>query len=224
MCGDLKKDTLECTENVLEIHKAYIGQDVQELFKCVGFDVSYFQNPCTGYPDLTKKTKLRCDGRQSCNVSDSLIVNVCKTHFRSFNVEFSCQVNRTKGNFTIINLPSILVSCISIPLHLFISLSKDVAQKQSWCPNGYSLSESSCYKISDRKLPWRDAKTFCEIETSHLITINDKKEDVLLSLMVASSDIHGVWIGLNDLAYEDFYEWSDGSEVSCCRLVDGFTF
>ena len=99
MCQDLKKDTLECTDDgsVLEIHKAYIGQDVQELFKCVGYDVSIFQDPCTIYPDMTKKTKLRCDGRRSCNIRDSLVVDECPTHVRSFNVEFSCQVNQTKG-------------------------------------------------------------------------------------------------------------------------------
>jgi hypothetical protein len=99
MCQDLKKDTVECTddESVLEIHKAYIGQDVQELFKCVGYDVSDFQTPCSDDRDMTKKTKVKCDGRRSCDISDSLLVDECSTLVRSFNVEFSCQANRTEG-------------------------------------------------------------------------------------------------------------------------------
>ena len=99
MCQDLKKDTVECTddESVLEIHKAYIGQDVQELFKCVGYDVSDFQTPCSDDRDMTKNTKVKCDGRRSCDISDSLLVDECSTLVRSFNVEFSCQANRTEG-------------------------------------------------------------------------------------------------------------------------------
>ena len=90
---------------------------------------------------------------------------------------------------------------------------QDVAQRQAWCPNSYSRLESNCYKVPDGKLAWQDAKTFCEIEMSHLITINNKKEDVLLRSILRSSHIREVWIGLNDLAYEDFFQWSDGSQV-----------
>ncbi|CAB4002888.1 Hypothetical predicted protein [Paramuricea clavata] len=104
MCLDLKKDTLYCTDDgsVLEIHKSYIGQDVQELFKCVGYDVSDFQNPCADDRDMTKKTKVKCDGRRSCNINDSLLVDECSRLVRSFNVEFSCQANRTEGRITFI--------------------------------------------------------------------------------------------------------------------------
>jgi hypothetical protein len=99
MCQDLKKDTVECTDDgsVLEIDKAYIGQDIQELFKCVGYDVSIFQDPCSDDRDMTKKTKVKCDGRRSCDIGDSLLVDECIRHIRSFNVEFSCQANRTEG-------------------------------------------------------------------------------------------------------------------------------
>jgi hypothetical protein len=88
-----------------------------------------------------------------------------------------------------------------------------IVENQPWCPNGYSLFESSCYKIPARKLTWQDAKTFCEVETSHIITINNKEEDVVLSSMMRSLGIHEVWIGLNDLAYKDLYQWSDGTMV-----------
>ena len=112
-----------------------------------------------------------------------------------------------------------------IPTAIFFSISffEDVAHRQPWCLAGYSLFESSCYKIPDKQLTWLDAKTFCEIETSHLITINSKKEDVFLSSMMASSDIHEVWIGLNDLAYEDFYQWSDMTKVRWCHWNSYFS-
>ena len=105
MCEDLKHDVLQCPDdgNVLEIYKAYVGQDVQELFKCLGYDVSFFQNPCTSFPDMTKKTKLKCDGRKSCNINESLsdrhVLSTCRSHKKSFNVEFGCRVNSTKGNY-----------------------------------------------------------------------------------------------------------------------------
>ena len=103
MCQNL---TLECKDNVLEIHKAFIGQDFQELFDCVGYDVRPFQDPCT-FSDLTKGTKIKCDGRQSCNISDTFdsleVKETCPTHVKSFNVEFSCQANQTEGKCTIIH-------------------------------------------------------------------------------------------------------------------------
>ena len=75
------------------------------------------------------------------------------------------------------------------------------------------LFGSSCYKISNRKLKWKDAKIFCEIETGHLITINNKREDVLLSALRKSSGVQEAWIGLNDVEYEDLYQWTDGVQV-----------
>ena len=100
MCeNDVEKETLECLNDgeFLEIHKAYIGQDVQVLFGCVGFDVSLIQNPCSDFPDKTKETKLKCDGHRSCSIRGSLEVNTCTNHRRYFHVEFSCKTNETKG-------------------------------------------------------------------------------------------------------------------------------
>ena len=100
MCDNLKNSNLKCIDDgsVLEIKEAYIGQDFDELLKC-GWDVRDFQNPCKTYPDVIKKTKLKCDGRKSCNINDSLVVETCPNHKRYFHVEFSCQANLTKGDF-----------------------------------------------------------------------------------------------------------------------------
>ena len=98
MCDNLTNDNLKCSDDgsVLEIKKAYISDDFEELLKC-GLDVRGFQNPCTTYPDLFKTTKLKCDGRRSCNISNFLVVDTCPTHKRYFHVEFSCRANHTKG-------------------------------------------------------------------------------------------------------------------------------
>ena len=103
MCEDRKEATLECSDygTVLEIHKAYVGQDVKELLKCVSDDVSPFQSPCTQYPDRTIWTKIKCDGRLSCNISDLPNVDVCPSHAKSFIVEFVCQIKKTEGKFSI---------------------------------------------------------------------------------------------------------------------------
>ena len=63
------------------------------------------------------------------------------------------------------------------------------------------------------KLTWKDAKAFCEAETSDLMAVNDESEDSLLSSMMRYLKVLEVWIGLNDLEYKDWYQWSDGSEV-----------
>ena len=102
MClNDVKKETLECSEDgdVLEIHEAYIGQDLHELFKCFKRDVSIIQNPCKNYPDKIADTKLKCDGRRSCSLRGSLEVPSysCPDHLRYFHVEFSCKANETEG-------------------------------------------------------------------------------------------------------------------------------
>ena len=99
------------------------------------------------------------------------------------------------------------------------NLIYQVVPRQPWCPFGYSLFESTCYKIPDKELKWKDAKAFCEIETSHLVTINNKREDVLLSSMRKSLDVQEVWIGLNDVEYEELFQWSDGSKVRSDRLM-----
>ena len=64
-------------------------------------------------------------------------------------------------------------------------------------------------------MTWQDAKTFCEIKTSHLITINNKNEDVFLSSMMKSSNIRAVWIGaFVVMGPVSVIVWSDGSKVS----------
>lgn len=98
------EDTFECQDEItmLEIHSAIIGQDEEPLYQCTGLNATVYQQPCTDYPDMTKVTKLKCDGRKSCNISGSLEhVTTCERHLRYFDVIYSCQANQTKGTVKI---------------------------------------------------------------------------------------------------------------------------
>ena len=98
MCEDEFSNTLDCTNdgNVSEIHKAYVGQDTQELFKCVSYGVSNLQESCLDYLDKTKENKWKCDGGQSCILSP-VNVTSCTKNQKYFRVVISCKNNETEG-------------------------------------------------------------------------------------------------------------------------------
>ena len=63
------------------------------------------------------------------------------------------------------------------------------------------------------KKSWEDARKTCQSKGGDLLSIADKKEqDLLLSNI--KDHMKEYWIGLNDLAQEYKYVWSDGTPFS----------
>ena len=44
------------------------------------------------------------------------------------------------------------------------------------CPSGWEFYGSSCYKFSNTKKNWRDAKTDCRLSGGYLLKIDDVSE------------------------------------------------
>ncbi|XP_068430349.1 uncharacterized protein [Clinocottus analis] len=83
-----------------------------------------------------------------------------------------------------------------------------LASARSQCPQGWRERESTCYFFSTDVKPWLEANAFCLSQTADLMSIQDVHERSWLRTQIGS-EIY--WIGLNDVAAEGVYEWSDGS-------------
>uniref|UniRef100_A0A8C7I417 C-type lectin domain-containing protein n=1 Tax=Oncorhynchus kisutch TaxID=8019 RepID=A0A8C7I417_ONCKI len=76
----------------------------------------------------------------------------------------------------------------------------------SQCEEGWRAYEDRCYYFSTSTKSWDDARTDCVGRGSHLMSILDIPERV--SFWVGTEIF---WIGLNDIAAEGVWEWTDGS-------------
>ncbi|XP_066441113.1 macrophage mannose receptor 1-like [Eleutherodactylus coqui] len=79
----------------------------------------------------------------------------------------------------------------------------------SWIPyNGY------CYfLVKDRRI-WKDAMLSCRKEEGDLVSLHNIEEASAAASQFEFGGAEYVWIGLNDLKTQLFFEWSDGSPVT----------
>ena len=82
------------------------------------------------------------------------------------------------------------------------------------CPSGWSANSANtkCYKFEDIYTSWNSAEAGCQTygTYSHLVSIHDNTENVLVYGFCTSRRCH---IGLNDIANEGSFVWSDGTPV-----------
>ncbi|XP_035247102.1 macrophage mannose receptor 1 [Anguilla anguilla] len=80
----------------------------------------------------------------------------------------------------------------------------------SHCDAGYILYRDNCYHFESESLKnWQDADAYCITQNGHLASFSSQEE---LSFLTAHMT-HSSWIGLNDIAVEGQYVWSDGTTV-----------
>ncbi len=74
--------------------------------------------------------------------------------------------------------------------------------------------DSSKYYISNEQMTWKEAKTACENAGGHLVVINSKEENDLVTEII-SSGYYGInaWLGLTDEKEEGKFEWIDGMDI-----------
>ncbi|KAI5612769.1 macrophage mannose receptor 1-like, partial [Silurus asotus] len=76
------------------------------------------------------------------------------------------------------------------------------------CEEGWREYEDRCYHFSTEKKTWHEALEACAHKGSHLMSIMNFHERTWVSTQLGHSIF---WIGLNDIASEGNWEWSDGS-------------
>jgi len=100
------------------------------------------------------------------------------------------------------------------PMPTFKTVSPPPTSAPIACPVGWIFYGSSCYKFSDVRKKWIDAKTDCRASGGYLLKIDDANEQHFISVQ-QSSGYRTRWIGLTDSAAEGMYRWeSDGSLVN----------
>ena len=73
------------------------------------------------------------------------------------------------------------------------------------------------YKLyNDKSMSWGEAKTFCEEQGGHLVTITSADEQDAIYEYAKQFDIHSdIWIGVSDTNVEgDWSHWITGEEVT----------
>ncbi|XP_038845355.1 macrophage mannose receptor 1 [Salvelinus namaycush] len=78
----------------------------------------------------------------------------------------------------------------------------------SQCEEGWRANEDKCYYFSTDTKSWDDARTDCVRRGSHLMSILDIHERTWVRTQVGTEIF---WIGLNDIAAEGVWEWTDGN-------------
>eukprot|EP00118_Oscarella_pearsei_P019633 m.209853 g.209853 ORF g.209853 m.209853 type:complete len:484 (+) comp39729_c0_seq9:143-1594(+) len=131
---------------------------------------------------------------------------------------FSCNSTLLYGTCTLSCSPGYKLSGKAVRQCLPSGLwSKRISLCLSTCPPGYSVFSKTghCYKYFDDLFTWPDARQKCINDGGDLVSIgNQEEERFVQSLVKVHDQADGVWIGFNDIAFENSWAWSDGSPVT----------
>ncbi|XP_073438361.1 macrophage mannose receptor 1-like [Dendrobates tinctorius] len=89
------------------------------------------------------------------------------------------------------------------------------------CPSSWTPYNGHCYYLySDAKI-WKDAVSSCRKEESDLVSVHNIEEASAITSQFQFGNAEYVWLGLNDLKTQLFFEWSDGSPVTFTTWQSG---
>ena len=78
------------------------------------------------------------------------------------------------------------------------------------------------YELFNTKMSWKDAYQFCEKMGGHLVTINSKDEDeVITELQKTYSPYDRMWLGATDEYSEGTWKWITGDSIGYKNWADG---
>ncbi|KAK9396213.1 macrophage mannose receptor 1 [Crotalus adamanteus] len=89
------------------------------------------------------------------------------------------------------------------------------------CPEGWIFYVGQCYKIRRQTTSWQDASNLCRKEGGDLASIHNVEEYSFIFSLLGYKPSDELWIGLNDLKIQMFFEWSDGSPVTYTKWLRG---
>nr|XP_022336336.1 macrophage mannose receptor 1-like isoform X2 [Crassostrea virginica] len=81
------------------------------------------------------------------------------------------------------------------------------------CQPGDKPFQGNCYRLWQQRLNWNAAKTRCHTMGATLASINSREEQNYVMTLIPKYG-YGYWIGLNDLANQMTFFWSDGNPVA----------
>ncbi|XP_063777611.1 macrophage mannose receptor 1-like [Pseudophryne corroboree] len=82
------------------------------------------------------------------------------------------------------------------------------------CPPLWIPYSGYCYSLHKEARIWKDAMLACRKEEGDLASLHNIGEASFVTSQFEYENIEYVWLGLNDLKVQLFFEWSDGSPVT----------
>ncbi|CAN2391687.1 mannose binding, partial [Pristimantis euphronides] len=82
------------------------------------------------------------------------------------------------------------------------------------CPASWVPYSGYCYTLIKEKKIWSEAMTSCRSKEGDLASLHNIEESSFITSQFEFGDAEYVWLGLNDLKTQLFFEWNDGSPVT----------
>uniref|UniRef100_F6Y2F6 Macrophage mannose receptor 1 n=1 Tax=Monodelphis domestica TaxID=13616 RepID=F6Y2F6_MONDO len=89
------------------------------------------------------------------------------------------------------------------------------------CPSQWWPYAGHCYKMNKEQKIQKDALTACRKEGGDLASIHSIEEFDFIFSQLGYEDTDTLWIGLNDLKIQMYFEWSDGTPVTFTKWMPG---
>ncbi|OXB67694.1 hypothetical protein ASZ78_015226, partial [Callipepla squamata] len=89
------------------------------------------------------------------------------------------------------------------------------------CPDQWVSYAGHCYIIHRVPKIWKDALTSCRKEDGDLVSIHNVEEYSFVISQLGYQPDDELWIGLNDLKVQMYFEWSDGTPVTYTKWLRG---
>ena len=86
-----------------------------------------------------------------------------------------------------------------------------IHEDSRFCPEGWETHKTFCYKLSDKKRSFYDAKTDCEQKNAHLFTVQTEEDGNFWNKEVK---IDSAWIGLTWNENIKRWDWMNGKPTT----------
>ncbi|XP_075128115.1 macrophage mannose receptor 1-like [Leptodactylus fuscus] len=83
-----------------------------------------------------------------------------------------------------------------------------------FCPSSWIPYNGHCYYLDRDARTWEEAMLSCRREEGDLASLHNIEEASAIASQLTFGDAEYVWLGLNDLKTQLYFEWSDGSPVT----------
>ncbi|KFP11519.1 Macrophage mannose receptor 1, partial [Egretta garzetta] len=104
-------------------------------------------------------------------------------------------------------------------MDLFILPSGDAEPVK--CPEGWQPYGGHCFMVHRDPREWREALRSCNESNGNLASIHNPEEHGFILSQLGYKAADELWIGLNDLNTQMYFEWSDGTPVTYTKWLPG---
>uniref|UniRef100_A0A8D0EKF2 MRC1 protein n=1 Tax=Strix occidentalis caurina TaxID=311401 RepID=A0A8D0EKF2_STROC len=89
------------------------------------------------------------------------------------------------------------------------------------CPEGWLPYGNHCFMVHRDPRVWREALISCNESNGNLASIHNPEEHGFILSQLGYKAVDELWIGLNDLNTQMYFEWSDGTPVTYTKWLPG---